>query len=137
MLRAITATLITLALTGCMDSITKLSDPTDTSYYTVDLKNFSYCQGSSSTCHDLSSIVSSTQYAGPIEKVYGSKIHGPNYRGSLVRMILKPEGAPYNVEKTSENGRFYRVPANTYTDTVWQTLQNISDALYDDKVIIN
>ncbi len=137
MLRVITATLLTLALTGCMDSITKLAEPTDVSFYTVDLKNFSYCQGSGSTCHDLSSIVSSTQYAGPIERAYGNKISGPNYRGSLLRMILNPQGAPYSAEKISENGRFYRVPANAYTDTVWKTLEDIHDALYNDKIIID
>ncbi|WP_299195263.1 hypothetical protein [uncultured Amphritea sp.] len=137
MLRVITATLMTLALTGCMDSITKLSEPADVSYYTVDLKNFSYCQGNRSTCRDLSSIVSSTQYAGPIEQAYGYKISGPNYRGSLLRMILNPEGAPYTAEKASDNGRFYRVPANAYTDTVWQTLENINDALYNGKIIMD
>lgn len=135
MLRVITAAFITLALTGCMDSITKLSEPVDTSYYTVDLKDYSYCKGSSSNCQNLTSIVSGTQYAGPVEDIYGSKISGPNYRGSLLRMMLDPQGAPYKAEKISANGRFYRVPANTYTDTVWKTLGDINDSLYNNKII--
>ncbi|UTW02949.1 hypothetical protein KDX31_16705 [Amphritea atlantica] len=135
MLRVIIATFITLALTGCMDSITKLPEPTDTSYYTIDLKDYSYCQGSSSTCHSLSTISTGTQFAGPVEDVYGTKISGPNYRGSLLRMILEPQGAPYTADKISENGRYYRVPANEHTDTVWKVLGDINDSLYNNRII--
>ncbi len=134
MFRMLTAALLTLTLTGCMNSITKLIEPVDRSFYTVDLKNYSYCQGSSSSCYNLSSIVNGTQFAGPIEDVYSRKIAGPNYRGNLLRMMLDPETAPYSVEKTSENGRFYRLPANIHTDTVWRSLKDINDSFYNDKI---
>lgn len=137
MFRVITTILITLTLSGCMDSITKLSEPADISYYTVDLKNYNYCQGSSSTCHNLSMIVNGTQFAGPIETVYATKITGPNYRGSLLRMMLNPPDASYQVEKTSENGRYYRLPANQHTDTVWQAFDDISDSFYENKIFVD
>ena len=134
MFRVLTATLIALTLTGCMNSITQLAEPVDRSFYTVDLKNYSYCLGNSSTCHNLSTIVNGTQFAEPIEEVYGRKISGPNYRSSLLRMMLDPDTTPYDVEKTSDNGRFYRLPANTHTDTVWRSMEDIRDSFYNDKM---
>lgn len=133
MFRVITAALITLALTGCMGSIPELPEPTDKSYYTVDLKDFSYCQGNDQDCMNLSSISSGLSYFGAIEEVYGQPLTGPNYRGNLLRMLLKPKNAEYPVEKTSKDGRYYKVPANKYTDTVWNTLLRIDTSLYSPK----
>ncbi|MBQ0756531.1 MAG: hypothetical protein KBT66_15180 [Amphritea sp.] len=133
MFRVLTATLIALTLTGCMDSITQLPEPTDKSYYTVDLKDFSYCQGNDQDCMNLSSISTGHSYFGAIEEVYGQKLTGPNYRGNLLRMLLKPKNAEYPVEKTSKDGRYYKVPANKYTDTVWNTLNRIDTSLYSPK----
>ncbi|WP_417223603.1 hypothetical protein [Amphritea sp.] len=136
MFRVITASLVTLALTGCMDSITKPSEPVDTSYYTIDLKHYTYCRGSTPTCHKLSMIASGALHLKPIEDIYDAKITGPNYRSSLLRMMLNPEG-PYPVKKMSTNGRYYRLPVNQHTDTVWQAFENMKSSLYNDNVFTN
>ena len=133
MFRVLTATLIALTLTGCMDNITQLPEPVDKSYYRVDLKNFTYCQGNNQACMSLSSISTGHSYFGAIEEVYGQQLTGPNYRGNLLRMLLKPKNAEYPVEKTSKNGRHYKVPANKYTNTVWNTLNRIDTSLYNPK----
>lgn len=137
MFKVLTAALLVLTLTGCMDSITTLPEPVDKSYYRVDLKNFTYCRGNTSGCMSMSIVASGSPFFGPIEEVYGQQLKGPNYRGNLLRMLLQPKHDEYLVEKTSKDGRYYRVPANKYTDTVWKTLIEIDDFIYNAKTLID
>ncbi len=137
MLRVLTAALITLTLTGCMDSITQLPEPVDKSYYRIDLKNYSYCRGNTSGCMSLNIIGTGLPYFKSIEEVYGQELKGPNYRGNLLRMLLKPRNDEYLVEQTSADGRYYKVPANKYTDTVWQTLIKIDESIYNPKPLVD
>ena len=137
MFRLLTAVLLALTLTGCMDSITKPSEPVDKSYYRVDLKNFTYCLGNTNDCMSLNVIGTGLPYFGPIEETYGQPLTGPNYRGNLLRMLLKPKNAEYPVEKTSKDGRFYKIPANEYTNTVWKTLMRIDNSIYNDRPVVD
>lgn len=137
MFKVLTAALVAITLSGCMDSITQLPEPVDKSYYRIDLKNFNYCRGNTRGCMSLNVIGTGIPYFGAIEEVYGRELKGPNYRGNLLRMLLKPQNAEYLVEKTSEDGRYYRVPANKYTDTVWKTLIKINESIYNPKPLVD
>ncbi|MBN0987053.1 hypothetical protein [Amphritea pacifica] len=137
MFRVITALLITLALTGCMDSISKLSEPVDTSYYTVDLKDYEYCRGNTKQCLSMTLIGTGLPYFKPIEEAYSQKLSGKNSLKALIHMLLTSENAKYPIVKDSENGRYYRLGANKQTDTVWKTLKHIEESLYNPKRLID
>lgn len=133
MLRMISTALFAASLTGCVGNIIEPSEPKETDYYVVDLKDFSFCLGNTGACHNLSTINNGTLYAGPIEAAYDQKITAPNYRGSLMKMMLRPKDQSYTPEKISDNGRYYKLPVNDKTQTVWKTMERIHDAFYDDK----
>ncbi|MCV6611407.1 MAG: hypothetical protein OIF55_11610 [Amphritea sp.] len=133
MLKMISTALLAISLTGCVSNIIEPSEPKDTSYYVVDLKDYSFCLGNTGACHNLSTITNGTLYAAPIEEAYGQKISYPNYRGSLLKMMLRPADQSYTPEKISDNGRYYKLPINDKTDTVWKVMERIHAAYYDDK----
>ena len=130
MIRVLLTSLLALLISGCISTIQESAKATDTSYYKVDLKNYTLCRGNSRQCHNLNTILSATEYARPIEKAYKQKITGPNYRASLLRAMLNPQDKSYEAEKLTANGRFYKLPVNEKTDAVWKAMAAIHDELY-------
>ncbi|PIE24995.1 MAG: hypothetical protein CSA60_02390 [Neptuniibacter caesariensis] len=122
-----------LALTGCLnlDSIKpEQKAPRDTSYYLIDIKYKFFCLGNTLKCKDMTKIVSAQDKFRPIENAYGTAIAAPNYPVSLTRMILNPKDGSYNSTPVGTNGRYYKVPVNDKTKTVWRTLEAIENDLY-------
>ena len=132
MIRVLLASLLALVVSGCINTLQESAKATDTSYYKVDLKDYSFCRGNSRQCHNLNTILSATEHAQPIERAYNQKITGPNYRASLLRMMLNPKDQSYKAEQLSDNGRFHKLPKNEKTDAVWNSMVAIHQDLYKD-----
>ncbi|MEH6575863.1 MAG: hypothetical protein V7731_02190 [Amphritea sp.] len=132
MIRVLLTSLLALLVSGCLSTIQESAKATDTSYYKVDLKDYTFCRGNSRQCHNLNAILSATEFAQPIERAYNQKVTGPNYRASLIRMMLNPQDGSYEAEKLTANGRFYKLPKNEKTDTVWKSMTALYQSLYND-----
>ncbi len=134
MIRALTISLLTVLVSGCMSDIVKQSTPSDIDYYLVDLKRYSLCKENTQSCHNLTTIVNGTQYAKPIEQAYGQKITGPNYRSSLLRMMLNPADGSYQAEALADLTHKFKLPVNDKTNAVWDTMTNIHEHFYNSKM---
>lgn len=120
-----------LALGGCVNLSGALKeDPTADEFYTLDTRYYRLCRGETSRCQDLTSIVSVRAQLRPIEQAYGHKIQGPNYPTDLARMILTPPDGSYASEAVGSDGRYFRVPVNRHTKTVWDTLDKAYHSIY-------
>ncbi len=120
-----------LALGGCVNLSGALKeDPTADQFYTLDTRYYRFCRGATANCQDLTSIVSVRAQLKPIEQVYGRKIQGPNYPTNLARMILTPPDGSYSSEAIGTDGRYFRVPINLHTDTVWHTVDKAYSSIY-------
>jgi len=120
-----------LLLGGCVNLSEALKeDPTADQFYILDTRYFQFCQGETRRCQELTSIVSVRYKLGPIEAAYGARIKGPNYPASLARLILTPPDDSYQAEPVDTENRYYRIPVNSKTDTVWNTLDAAYDSIY-------
>lgn len=118
-----------LTLSGCVGQ-SAVQDASEEAFYTLDTRYFHLCRGSSRTCLDLTYIVSMRTQLGPIETVYGRRIKGPNYPLDLTQMLIAPPDGSYTSSAMDAEGRYRRLPANTHTDRVWQTLESGIGGLY-------
>ena len=114
-----------LSLAGCITSPIQSDQPIDKSYYVLDLKDYQLCRGLSQECRTLNSIIVDSRFARAIEESFQQKIQGPNYRASLARMLLSPANQSYRAEPLSSDNRLHKLPINTHTDTVWETLSEL------------
>ncbi len=130
MQKILATALLAISLTACTGDLIKPSESQDRSYYVVDLKDYSLCLGDTGVCQNLTTITNSPYKAEAIEALYQQKVSGPNYRGSLLKMMLRPQDKSYTVEKISNDGRYYKLPINEKTQTVWDTLKRINDTIY-------
>ncbi len=120
-----------LALGGCVNLSGALKeDPSADQFYTLDTRYYRFCRGETSDCQELTSIVSVRAQLKPIEQAYGRKIQGPNYPTDLARMILTPPDGSYQSEAMGDDGRYFRIPINPHTDTVWHTLDKAYQSIY-------
>jgi len=120
-----------LLLGGCINlSETMKDDPTADRFYVMDTRYFQLCKGETRRCQDLTTIVSIRYRLKPIEDAYGQPVKGPNYPASLARMILTPPDGSYRSEPIGADQRYYRVPVNSKTDTVWTTLDEAYNSIY-------
>jgi len=111
-------------LSGCFGPIT-MPESEDKSFYVIDLKTHALCRGMTNDCFDMNTIVYNMSLVQPIENRYNKTITGPNYRGSLIKMMIFPPDESYTAEKMTSNGRYYRLPINDKTDSVWFTLKEL------------
>ncbi len=120
-----------LLLGGCINLSGALKeDPTADQFYVLDTRYFQFCKGETRRCQELTSIVSVRYKLGPIEETYGERIKGPNYPASLAKLILTPPDGSYSSEAVDAERRYYRVPVNSKTDTVWNTLEAAYGSIY-------
>lgn len=120
-----------LALGGCVNLSGALKEaPSADQFYTLDTRYYRFCRGETSDCQELTSIVSVRAQLKPIEQAYGRKIQGPNYPTDLARMILTPPDGSYQSEAMGADGRYFRIPINPHTDTVWHTLDKAYQSIY-------
>lgn len=120
-----------LALGGCVNLSGALKeDPTADQFYTLDTRYYRFCRGETVDCQDLTSIVSVRAQLKPIEQIYGRTIQGPNYPTDLARMILTPPDGSYSSKALGTDGRYYRVPVNRHTNTVWETIHKAYYSIY-------
>lgn len=120
-----------LALAGCVNFSGALKeDPDADAFYTLDTRYYRFCRGKTPDCQDLTSIVSVRAQLVPIELIYGRKIMGPNYPIDLARMILSPPDGSYTTQAMGSDGRYFRVPVNTHTNTVWTTVDQAYTSIY-------
>lgn len=133
MLRKSLLMMTALTLTGCL-SVDSLKPgqgvPKDTDYYLVDIKYRFFCLGTTNSCRDMTKIVSAQDKLAPIEQVYGAKVKGPNYPVSLTRMVLNPPDDSYQNTPVGTNGRYFKIPINDKTKTVWRALGLAENDLY-------
>ncbi len=120
-----------LALGGCVNLSGALKeDPTADQFYTLDTRYYRFCRGETRDCQDLTSIVSVRAQLKPIERIYGRQIQGPNYPTDLARMILNPPDGSYTSTAIGDDGRYFRLPINRHTDTVWETIDQAYHSIY-------
>ncbi len=120
-----------LLLGGCVNLSGALKeDPTADQFYVLDTRYFQFCKGKTHRCQELTSIVSVRYKLGPIEESYGERIKGPNYPASLAKLILTPPDGSYSSEAVDAEKRYYRVPVNSKTNTVWNTLEAAYRSIY-------
>jgi|SRR5690554_3092250 hypothetical protein len=120
-----------LLLGGCVNLSGALKqDPTADQFYVMDTRYFQFCKGETRRCQELTSVVSVRYKLGPIEEAYGERLKGPNYPASLARMIITPPNGSYRSEPVDAEKRYYRVPVNSMTDTVWTTLEDAYGSIY-------
>lgn len=120
-----------LLLGGCVNLSESLKeDPTADQFYVMDTRYFQFCKGETRRCQELTSIVSVRYKLGPIEEAYGERIKGPNYPASLAKLILTPPDGSYSSEVIDADKRYYRVPVNSKTNTVWKTLDDAYGSIY-------
>lgn len=120
-----------LALGGCVNLSGALKeDPSVDSFYTLDTRYYRFCRGETSRCQDLTLIVAVRAQMKPVETLYGRPLKGPNYPADLARLILNPPDGHYRSEPVGADGRYFRVPVNHHTDTVWDTLEQAYDSIY-------
>ena len=79
----------------------------------------------------MTKVVSSRAQLRPIESAYGTKVKGPNYPVSLMRMIMNPADQSYKSVPVGDDGRFFKVPINDKTQVAWDTLSNIESNLFN------
>ncbi|MFC6670054.1 hypothetical protein [Marinobacterium aestuariivivens] len=121
------AALVALTLGGCA----QLERPTE-DYYTLDSRYLLMCRGTTNHCQELSLVASGINRVDPIEDAYGQQVRGPNYPLSLARMLLKPADGSYSPKPLDDSNRYYILPVNSKTDTVWDTLDDIHSWIYED-----
>jgi hypothetical protein len=131
MKKLLISTTTVLLLGGCVNLSGALKqDPTADQFYVMDTRHFQLCKGETRRCQELTPIVSVRYKLGPIEEAYGERIKGPNYPASLARMIITPPNGSYRSEPIDAEKRYYRVPVNSMTDTVWTTLEDAYGSIY-------
>lgn len=131
MLRLITLIILTITLTGCIQTNTLLQrDVTAQQYYKLDSRDLRLCRGETSNCFALAPIASARTLLKPTEEKYGQAISGPNYPVNFARMLINPPNQAYTAEVVGD-GRFYHLPVNDYTNTAWSTLETVYKAYYD------
>lgn len=119
-----------LVLSGCLKTEGLLQrDPTAKQYYKLDTQELRVCRGETSKCYALAPIASARTVLRPFEEKYGQRVAGPNYPVNFARMLLAPPNNSYTAERIDE-GRFYHLPINDYTDTAWSTLDAVYKAYY-------
>jgi hypothetical protein len=122
---------VLLLLGGCNSlSGAFKEDPTADQFYRLDTRHLRFCKGETALCQELTSVVSVRYKLGPIEEAYGERIKGPNYAASLASMILTPPDGSYRSEAMDADKRYYRVPINDKTNTVWKTLDAAYGSIY-------
>ena len=120
-----------LLLGGCVNlSETVKEDPTVDQFYVMDTRYFLFCKGETRRCQDLTTIVSIRYQLKSIEETYGQTIKGPNYPASLAQLVLAPPDGSYQSEPVGSDQRYYRVPVNSMTDKVWNTLDAAYNSIY-------
>ncbi|MBA4502823.1 hypothetical protein [Marinobacterium marinum] len=120
-----------LALGGCVNLSGALKEaPGVNEFYTLDTRYYLFCQGESARCQDLTAIVSVRSQLKPIEQIYGRSVQGPNYPTDLARMILTPPDNSYISTAVDSENRYFRVPVNRHTRTVWETLDKAYHSIY-------
>ena len=123
----LTAIASTALLSGCL---TLQPAPGVGEYYTLDTKKLTICMGDSHRCHTLIDFAYSQETLPPVENAYGKKVDGPNYPVEMARMMLNPPNNLYKASVKDSNGRYYKVPVNTQTNTVLRALEKASNTLY-------
>lgn len=129
--------LLGIALSGClnMDSLSLgKGEERDTSFYLVDAKYRFICLGNTKICKDMTKIVSARSMLRPVEKAYDTTITGPNYPVSMVRMLLNPKDESYKSMPVGKEGRYFKLPKNEKTNTVWETMLRIEEDLFGTSV---
>ena len=122
--------LTTTLLSGCFSANTFIPEEKDSSFYLVDTKEGSLCNGMTRICISLSIIASQNGTLKPVENAYQQKITGPNYPRSLMIILLKPADNSYQATPLDNNGRLYSLPKNDNTNTAWQALNDLYKASY-------
>ena len=120
----------TTLLSGCFSANSFIPETKDSSFYLVDTKEGSLCNGMTRFCISLSIIASQNGTLKPVERTYTEKITGPNYPRSLMIILLKPADNSYQATSLDNNGRLYSLPKNDKTNTAWQALNDLYKTNY-------
>lgn len=117
-------------LSGCIKTEGLLQrDPTANNYYKLDTQDLKICRGETSICYTFAPISAARTLLKPVEEIYGKHVRGPNYPVNFAHMLLNPPNASYTAAPQPD-GRFYHLPVNEYTDTVWTSLKDVYDVYY-------
>lgn len=123
--------LMAVFLSGCIKTQNLLQrDPTANAYYKLDSRDLRLCKGETTRCFAFAPIVSARTLLRPMETQYGQRVSGPNYPVNFARMLLNPPNDSYTAEQ-QDDGRFYHLPVNEYTDSAWTVLEDVYKAYYD------
>lgn len=125
----LTIAVVTVLLAGCSDFTKTLTDTSYRDYYRLDGKSLSLCRGQTVDCYPFSSLSSAQERLPAIEKAYDYKFTGPNYPLEAARLILRPPHQEYTIER-GPNGRYFKLPINEQTRTVWNALEQAGKTLY-------
>ncbi|KEA64389.1 hypothetical protein ADIMK_1635 [Marinobacterium lacunae] len=123
--------LLSLSVTGCIDSQLLQRDPTIDQFYTLDKQKLRLCRGASSSCHNLVIVAYSLTVIPEIEQAYGGEINGPNYPVQLAQLLMNPPRGEYEATALGSEDRYLRLPVNSQTDTVWHALERANKQLYE------
>lgn len=118
-------------LSGCFSAKPLLPEQKDNSFYLINTKEGTLCNGMTRLCVSLSMIASQNGKLPTVEKAYQQKITGPNYPRSLMIILLKPADSSYQAIPLDNNGHSYSLPKNDKTNIAWKTLNDLYDANYD------
>ncbi|MFN3880291.1 MAG: hypothetical protein ACK4L8_02535 [Nitrincola lacisaponensis] len=122
--------LLGILVSGCIKTDNLLQrDPTSREYYKLDTRDLRLCRGETTNCFGLSHIASARHHLRPMEARYGQRVNGPNYPVNFARMLINPPAGSYTAEQVSD--RYYHLPVNEWTDTAWESLENVYKAHYD------
>jgi hypothetical protein len=123
--------LATSLLSGCFSAGALLPEEKDSSFYLLNTKTGSLCNGMTRMCISLSIIASRNGSLAPVEKAYQQRITGPNYPLSLMLMLIKPNDNSYHATKIGSTGNLYNLPKNDKTNLTWQALNELHNSTYD------
>lgn len=123
--------LIGTLLSGCFSANSLIPEQKDNSFYLIDTKEGTLCNGMTRFCVRLSIIASQNGSLPAVEKAYQQRITGPNYPRSLMIILLKPADSSYQATPLDNNGRAYSLPKNKKTNTAWKALNTLYDSNYE------
>ncbi|SIS45736.1 hypothetical protein [Neptunomonas antarctica] len=123
--------LATSLLSGCFSASALVPEEKDSSFYLLDTKSGSLCNGMTRMCISLSIIASQNGSLAPVETAYKQRITGPNYPLSLMLILMKPNDNSYRATKIGTTGNVYSLPKNDKTNLTWQTLNEIHNSTYN------
>lgn len=129
-LRASLILLTMTLLSGCFSTSSLVPEKKDSSFYLVDTKAGTLCEGNTGFCVQFSLAASQNGALPDIEEAYQQRITGPNYPRSLMIILLKPADSSYAATSIDSTGRLYNLPKNTKTNIAWKVLNDLYQATY-------